>query len=102
MSGMGGPCPWPIPALSGHGGSEVSPLGTPKGSHPSSYLGAFDSPLVPRGVLTLPCVEAAAGHRVQWPSCSPIKALVLSSSLGSAEGLEGISVLQRRMTRMMK
>lgn len=101
-SGMGGPCPWPIPALSTYGGSEVPPLGTPQSSQPSSYMGAFDSPLVPWGVLTLLCVEAAAGHRVQWLSCSPIKALVLSSSAGSAEGLEGISLLQRRMTRMMK
>lgn len=84
------------------GGSELSPLGMPQDSHPSSYVGAFDSPLVPQGVLTLPCVEAAAGHRAQWPSCSPIKALVLSSSVGSAEGLEGIFLLQRRMTRMMK
>lgn len=68
-----------------------------------SLLGGFDSPLVPRGILTLPCVEAAVGLGVRWLSCGPVKALLLSSVVGSAEGLEGNSLLQeRRMMRMTK
>lgn len=68
-----------------------------------SLLGGCDSPLVPQGILTLPCVEAAVGHGVRWLSCGPIKALLLSSVVGSAEGLEGNSLLQeRRMMRMTK
>lgn len=56
---MGGLGLWPIPAM---GGSKVTPWELPrvliKGT---SLLGAFDRLLVPQGVLTLPCVEAAAG-----------------------------------------
>lgn len=59
--------------------------------------------MVPQGILTLLCLEAAVGHRVQWPYCGPIKALVLSSIVGSMEGLEGTSLLQERKTmKMMK
>lgn len=68
-----------------------------------SLLGAFDRLLVPRGVLTLPRVEAAAGTGCGGPAVVPIKALVLSSCAGSSGRLEGTCLLQeRRTTRMTK
>lgn len=103
VSGMGGPCPWPMSPYQAMGGVSYLPLGTPKGSLQRPILvGRLGQPLGASGYPD-PALEAVVEHGVWWPSCGPIKAQVLSSIVGSAEGLEGTSLLQeRRMMRMMK
>lgn len=105
VSGVGGRVPGPSQPYQALGGVASDSPGNCSGF--SSKAHSFWEPLtalLPQGVLTLPCVEGAAGHGVWWLAAGRVKALVLKRLYRALRGVwKGLLCCRReRTTRTMK